>query len=94
MQIRFISRFAVGSILRDMAFPNVKNCFVGPVKPKFPERLNLLGRRCEVWSPSGELLTRNEKNENQVWYMLQFSFYYVFVRMFCAEVLFIRMSQC
>jgi hypothetical protein len=92
MQIRLISRFAVGSILRGMAFPNVKNCFIGSVKPKFPERLNLQGRRCEVWSPSGELLTRNEKNKNQVWYMLQF--YYVSVRMFCAEVLFIRMSQC
>jgi len=94
MQIRFISQFAIGSILRGMAFANVKNCFIGSVKPKFPERLNLQGRRCEVWSPSGELLTQNEKNKKQVWYTLQFSFYYVFVRMFSAEVLFIRMSQC
>jgi hypothetical protein len=39
---------------------------VGSVKLKCPERVNLLHARRKLWSPSEELLTRNQKNENQV----------------------------
>lgn len=41
--------------------------FVGAVKCKRPEHVNPLRARCEeVWSPSEEVLTRNQKNKTLV----------------------------
>ncbi|PNF28703.1 hypothetical protein B7P43_G07862 [Cryptotermes secundus] len=37
----------------------------GSVKLKCPERVNLVHARRQLWSPSEEFLTRNQKNENQ-----------------------------